>query len=63
MQAGRVLAVSPHLDDAALSVGALLAGLASQGSRGSCRYAVRWSTTGAAIARGPRFPRQLWSPR
>jgi len=29
IQAGRVLAVSPHLDDAALSVGALLAGLAS----------------------------------
>lgn len=32
IQAGRVLAVSPHLDDAVLSAGALLAGLADRGS-------------------------------
>lgn len=32
IQASRVLAISPHLDDAALSAGALLAGLANRGS-------------------------------
>jgi LmbE family N-acetylglucosaminyl deacetylase len=32
IQARRVLAISPHLDDAALSAGALLAGLADRGS-------------------------------